>query len=84
MFFGTPHNGAEKANLLNLLLKVTFSQKGYVKDLAPNGQLLNDVNNTFGGTVSEGISRFVSYRETTGVPGIGVTSSMIFKLTVSR
>jgi len=84
MFFGTPHNGAEKANLLNLLLKATFSQKGYVKDLAPNGQLLHDVNNTFGGTVSEGIRRLVSYRETTGVPRIGVISSVVLQLTVSR
>jgi len=78
MFFGTPHNGAEKANLLNMLLKATFSQRDYINDLVPNGQLLNDINNTFGGTVSEGIQRLVSYRESTGVPGIGVTSSMVF------
>ena len=72
MFFGTPHNGAEKAGFLNLLLNANFSKKDYVKDLPPNSQLLNDINNTFGGTVSEGLSRLVSYRETTGVVGIGV------------
>ena len=73
MFFGTPHNGAEKAGFLNLLLKATFSKRDYVKDLVPNGQLLNDINNTFGGTVSESLKRLVSYRETTEVAGIGVT-----------
>jgi len=72
MFFGTPHNGAEKANFLNLLLKATFSKRDYVKDLTPNGQLLNDINNTFGGDVSESLRRLVSYRETTAVAGIGV------------
>jgi hypothetical protein len=72
MFFGTPHNGAEKAGFLNLLLKATFSKKDYVKDIIPNGQLLNDINNTFGGTVSESL-RLVSYRETKGVARIGVT-----------
>jgi len=43
-------NGADKASFLNLLLKVTFSKRDYVKDLVPNGQLLtsNDINNTFG------------------------------------
>ncbi len=73
MFFGTPHNGAEKASFLNLLLKATFSKRDYVKDLIPNGQLLNDINNTFGGIVSESLRTLVSYRETTGVAGIGVT-----------
>ena len=62
------------ANILNLLLKVAFSSKGYVKDLAPNGQLLNDINNTFAGAASASLSEgLVSYRETTGVVGIGVT-----------
>ena len=75
MFFGTPHKGADNARLLNLLLKAIFSGKGYVKDLTPNGQLLNDINNTFGGTVSENLSRFVSYRETSEVLGLGVTYS---------
>jgi len=72
MFFGTPHNGAQNASFLNLLLKATFSKRDYVKDLIPNGQLLNDINNTFGGDVSERLKRLVSYRETTEVAGIGV------------
>ena len=72
MFFGTPHSGADSAHLLNLLLKATFSKTDYVKDLTPNGQALNDINNTFGGVVSQNLKRLVSYRETTEVVGIGV------------
>jgi len=72
IFFGTPHKGAGHANLLNWLLKATFSSKDYVKDLTPNGQSLNEINNTFGGEVSESLSGLISYRETTEVAGIGV------------
>jgi len=71
MFFGTPHKGAEKAVLLKSLLKATFSDRGYVEDLVPNGRLLNGINNAFGGDACKDL-KLVSYRETTKVFGVGV------------
>jgi hypothetical protein len=69
-FLGTPHRGADLANTLNRLLKVSFSQKRSVKDLAPHSQSIKEINDAFGER-STGVE-LASFWESTGMAVVGV------------
>jgi hypothetical protein len=70
IFLGTPHRGADYAGLLNGLLQVSFSSKDFVRQLRPNSELIQEVNNAFRDR-SESL-QLVSYYESTGMQGLGV------------
>lgn len=40
VFLGTPHRGADSAQLLSNLLSAALGEKAYVQDLIPNSGLL--------------------------------------------
>lgn len=46
-FLATPHRGADLARTLGNILKVTYGQKQYVKELEPSSGLLFRINDSF-------------------------------------
>lgn len=70
LFLGTPHRGADLAGLLNSILKVTLSQKTFVKQIESNSDSIQDINNLFR-KPSKSL-RLISYYESKGIPGLGV------------
>ena len=77
-FLGTPHRGADLANTLNRLLKVSFSQKRFVKDLVPHSQSIKEINDAFGER-STGLELAFRFWESTGTAVIGVSCSSPFR-----
>jgi hypothetical protein len=47
VFLGTPHRGADLANTLNRILRVSFSSSSFVKQLKPNSDAIKSINNNF-------------------------------------
>lgn len=47
VFLGTPHRGADLANILNLILTVTFSSSRFVKQLTPDNEAIKAINANF-------------------------------------
>lgn len=72
-FLGTPHRGADLANLLGRLLKTSFSQTKFVQDLSPSSRALKEINDAFGERI-EGL-KLAPFWESTGMPGLGVLRS---------
>ena len=70
VFFGTPHRGAEKAELLSRILGVTLSQKIFVQQLRRNSESIQEINNLFRDN-SLSVS-LISYYEQGGMTGFGV------------
>ena len=69
-FFGTPHRGAGLANILNAVLKISFSSKQFVCDLSPTSQVLKELNDLFRDRVTE--LQLISFWESTGIRAINV------------
>jgi triacylglycerol esterase/lipase EstA (alpha/beta hydrolase family) len=47
IFLGTPHRGVHLDNLLKSILNVSFSNAKYHKDVSPNSQSINEINDAF-------------------------------------
>ncbi|KAK3934282.1 hypothetical protein QBC46DRAFT_368322 [Diplogelasinospora grovesii] len=47
IFLGTPHHGSNLAATLDNVLSAAWGKKLYVKDLAPNSQILTHINDAF-------------------------------------
>jgi len=75
-FLGTPHRGADLANVLKTLLNISFSETRFVKDLSPESQSIKEINDAFG-DCSEGLE-LTSFYESTGMAVIGVLIFIIF------
>ena len=73
MFLGTPHRGADLANLLSKLLMVFFSQKIFVDQLRSNSEIIKEINNAFRDR-SE-LLDLISYYESEGMNTAGVSFS---------
>lgn len=71
LFLGTPHRGAELANILKAAIKAVFNKKRYVDDLAPNSQTIKEINDGFASVIKKRV-KLASLWETTGLPGLGV------------
>jgi hypothetical protein len=69
-FLGTPHRGADLANVLKTLLNVTFSESKFVNDLSPDSQTIKEINDAFGER-SRGL-QLASFWESTGMALAGV------------
>ena len=82
-FVGTPHRGADLANILKTLLNASFSETRFVSNLSPEIQSIKDINDAFG-DCSTGLE-LASFYESTGMAVIGVSeSSSSFVLTLSN
>jgi hypothetical protein len=78
IFLGTPHRGADLAVLLDRLLRVCFSSKGFVGQLRPDSELIEDINNAFRHRTES--LQLMSYYESNGMRGLEVctrTTSLI-------
>ena len=69
-FLGTPHRGADLANVLKTLLNVSFSESKFVNDLLPDSQTIKEINDSFGER-SKGL-QLASFCESTGTALVGV------------
>ena len=47
VFLGTPHRGSDLANILNLILTISFSSRSFVKQLNSNSEGIRAINNSF-------------------------------------
>jgi len=72
-FLGTPHRGTDLAKVLKTLLRISFSETRFVRDLSPNSQTIKDINEAFGER-SKGLE-LASFYEGTGMPIVGVLIS---------
>jgi hypothetical protein len=76
IFLGTPHRGADSAQMLNNILRASFSHgsKAYVNDLAPDSGALQAINDEFR-HVHQGLQLW-SFFET--VPtNLGISNNLI-------
>jgi hypothetical protein len=62
VFFGTPHQGSDLAGILNLVLTASFSSRNFVKQLRPNSDALEAINNNFRHRVEK--LKLISFFET--------------------
>jgi hypothetical protein len=46
-FLGTPHRGADLAKMLKALHDISFSERKFVRDLAPGSQTGKEINDAF-------------------------------------
>jgi hypothetical protein len=69
-FLGTPHRGADLADVLKTLLNISFSKSRFVRNLSPNSQSIKDINDAFGER-AKGLE-LASFWESTGMSLIGV------------
>jgi triacylglycerol esterase/lipase EstA (alpha/beta hydrolase family) len=76
IFLGTPHRGADLANLLNNVLTISFSKKIFVDQLRTNSEIIQEINDTFRDR-SESLE-LISYYESEGIHAAGVSSDKIF------
>src|SRR5271166_2594835 len=74
IFLGTPHCGADLANLLSNLLMISFSKKIFVDQLRSNSEIIQDINDTFHDR-SE-LLELISYHESEGIQATGVSSNI--------
>jgi hypothetical protein len=73
VFIGTPHRGADFANILSNLLTATFSEKIFVDQLRANSEMIMEINRAFR---DRSLSmELVSFWESTATRGIGVILS---------
>jgi hypothetical protein len=73
VFIGTPHHGADLANILSNLLMATFSRRTFVDQLQANCETILEINRAFR---DRSLSmELVSFWESTAVRGIGVILS---------
>jgi hypothetical protein len=68
-FLGTPHRGADLADVLKMLLNLSFSETGFVRDLSPNSQSIKEINDTFG--ERSDYLELALFWESTGMPCVG-------------
>jgi hypothetical protein len=69
-FLGTPHRGADLADLLKTLLNISYSETRFVRDLSPSSQSIKEINDAFGERAKE--LELASFWESTAMPVIGV------------
>jgi len=62
VFLGTPHQGADLARILGLILDVSFSSRNFVRQLKPESDTLKFINNSFNHRATS--LKLVSYYET--------------------
>jgi triacylglycerol esterase/lipase EstA (alpha/beta hydrolase family) len=62
VFFGTPHQGSDLAGILNLVLTASFASRSFVKQLRPNSDALEAINNSFRHRVEK--LKLISFFET--------------------
>ena len=72
-FLGTPHRGANLANLLKSLLNISFSESRFVTDLSPSSQSIKEINDAFGECSKQ--LELASFWESTAVSLVGVYST---------
>jgi len=67
---GTPHRGSDLAALLNKVLWISLSSKGFVKQLNVRSDLIQGINDHFRDRTKS--LQLVSFYESRGVNPIGV------------
>ena len=78
-FLGTPHRGANLANLLKTLLNISFSESRFVTDLSPSSQSIKEINDAFGERSNQ--LELASFWESTSMSVVGVYSTKFSVLT---
>ena len=81
-FVGTPHRGADLANVLKTLLNASFSETRFVNNLSPECQSIKEINDAFGDCSTA--QELASFYESTGMAVIGVSESSSSVLTLSN
>jgi hypothetical protein len=74
VFLGTPHRGADLADVLKAVLTVSFSSRKFVKDLSVTSQAIKEINQLFKARAEN--LELVSFWESTAKPLIGVRSNI--------
>jgi hypothetical protein len=70
VFLGTPHRGADSAQLLSTILTATLSSKIFVKQLRPKSEAIQEINKAFR---DRSLSlTMISYFESKAMPTLGV------------
>jgi hypothetical protein len=75
VFLGTPHGGADLAGILDLILTVSFSSRSFVKQLHPNSETIEAINNGFAHRAEK--LKLLSFSETENTRFQGVNHSII-------
>jgi len=81
IFLGTPHRGADLADVLKAVLTASFANGKFVMDLSSTSQTIKEINRLFKARAEE--LELVSFWESTGKPVVGVRSSQHEILLVS-
>jgi hypothetical protein len=76
VFLGTPHRGSDLAGILDLILTASFSSRNFVKQLRPNSDALEAINNNFRHRVEK--LKLISFFETENTRIRWVNHFMIF------
>jgi hypothetical protein len=80
-FLGTPHRGANLADILKFILDASYAKTKFVNDLSPTSQAIKEINDAFG-ELAQGLV-LASFWESAGT-AIGVRPSTILKLILIR
>ena len=72
VFLGTPHRGANLANLLSNLLAISFSRRIFVNQLGSNSEMIQEINNAFR---HRSELELISFFESQAMHGVGVSST---------
>jgi hypothetical protein len=76
VFFGTPYQGSDLAGILDLIFTASFSSRNFIKQLRPNSDALEAINNNFRHRVER--LKLISFFETENMRLKWVNHFMIF------
>jgi hypothetical protein len=80
IFLGTPHRGADLAELLSNILTAMLSQRIYVNQLRRESEMIQEINQAF---LERSVAlKLVSFYESTAIRVIGVNHLKIRQLTL--
>jgi hypothetical protein len=79
-FLGTPHRGADLAEVLKAVLTISFSKRKFVNDLSSTSQTIKELNRLFGARSEQ--LELVSFWESTGKRVVGVRPRQLVILTI--
>lgn len=76
IFFGTPHRGSSLAGTLDKLLRVSFAERKFVRDLEFGGRTVKHINELFAERSDD--MALISFWESRNMAIVGVRADLLF------